>query len=56
MKKVKKKSIFGDKELTLIVSEDLNKLKGKNLAPKKLEEANKSLAKIKEWPPEFHKK
>jgi len=31
MKKVKKKSIFGDKELTLIVSEDLNKLKGKNL-------------------------
>jgi hypothetical protein len=37
-------------ELTLTVDEDLNKLKGKVLAPKKLEEANKRLRRIKNFP------
>jgi hypothetical protein len=37
-------------ELTLTVDEDLNKLKGKVLAPKKLEEANKRLRRMKGFP------
>ncbi len=38
--------LFGQ-EVTLIVDESLNKLKGKVLAPKKLEAANKALKKLK---------
>ncbi len=34
-------------EVTYIVDENLNRLKGKNLAPKKLEEANELLRKLK---------
>ena len=34
-------------EMTFTVSEKLNKLKGKVLAPKKLEEANKMLRELK---------
>jgi hypothetical protein len=37
-------------ELTLTVDENLNKLKGKVLAPKKLEEANKHLRRMKGFP------
>jgi hypothetical protein len=37
-------------EVTLTVDENLNKLKGRILAPKKLEEANKHLRKIKSLP------
>jgi len=39
-----------DREITLIVDEKLNRLKGKVLAPKKLAEANKLLSKIKSLP------
>jgi hypothetical protein len=56
MKKVQKITTILGRKITLIVSEDLNKLKGKNHAPEKLEEANRTLGKIKEWPPEFPKK
>jgi hypothetical protein len=42
----KVKSPWGH-ELTLTVDERLNKLKGKILAPKKLEEANKHLRRMK---------
>jgi hypothetical protein len=34
-------------EVTLTVDENLNKLKGKNLAPQKLEAANQALRKLK---------
>lgn len=37
-------------ELTLTVDEELNKLKGKVLAPKKLDEANKRLRRMKGFP------
>jgi hypothetical protein len=48
MKKViKVKSDLFQQETTYTVSKELNKLKGKNLAPKKLEEANKLLRKLK---------
>jgi len=48
MKKVVKvKSDLFHRETTYTVSKELNKLKGKNLAPKKLEEANKLLRKLK---------
>ncbi len=48
MKKVTKyKSELFEQEVTLTVSEKMNKLKGKNLAPKKLEEANAFLRKAK---------
>ena len=44
MKKViKHKGGLSKKEMTFTVDENLNKLKGKVLAPKKLEEANKLL-------------
>ena len=53
MKKKQKSEVFttswGSK-ITLTVDEKLNKLKGKNLAPQKLEEANKALSKIKNFP------
>ena len=38
------------KEMILIVDERLNKLKGKIQAPKKLEEANRELKKMKTLP------
>ncbi len=48
MKKlIKVKSDLFQQETTYTVSKELNKLKGKNLAPKKLEEANKLLRKLK---------
>ena len=48
MKKVyKRKSDLSNKEITYTIDENLNKLKGKILAPKKLAEANKLLKKLK---------
>ncbi|OQP56848.1 hypothetical protein A3860_09700 [Niastella vici] len=48
MKKVYKiKSELFNQVSTYTVDENLNKLKGKVLAPKKLEEANKLLRKLK---------
>jgi hypothetical protein len=48
MKKViKYKSDLFEQEVTLTVSERMNKLKGKVHAPKKLEEANEFLRKVK---------
>ncbi|MHA4812561.1 hypothetical protein ACX0G9_30995 [Flavitalea flava] len=47
MKKVEKNISFWDRKINLIVDEKLNKLKGKILAPKKLEEANNDLSKMK---------
>jgi len=44
---IKHKSEMTEKEITFTVSEKLNKLKGKVLAPKKLAEANKLLRKLK---------
>lgn len=38
---------FFEKKITYTVSEELNKLKGKNLAPKKLEAANEILRNLK---------
>lgn len=42
-------AVFGSK-VTIIVDEQLNKLKGKVLAPKKLAQANKSLRKVTKLP------
>jgi hypothetical protein len=48
MKKVfKYKSDLFKQEATFTLDENLNKLKGRVLAPKKLEEANKLLRKLK---------
>jgi hypothetical protein len=47
-KGVKYKSDLFQQEVTLTVDEDLNKLKGKVLAPQKLAAANKSLRKLKD--------
>lgn len=48
MKRVTKhKSELVGQEVTFTVSEKLNKLKGKVLAPRKLAEANKLLRKVK---------
>jgi hypothetical protein len=46
-KTFKKKSDLFNQVFTYTVSEELNKLKGKNLAPKKLAEANEFLRKVK---------
>ena len=46
-KSIKNKSDLIPQEITYTVSADLNKLKGKNLAPKKLKEANELLRKLK---------
>jgi hypothetical protein len=43
----KYKSDLFQQEATLTIDENLNKLKGKTLAPKKLAAANKSLRKLK---------
>lgn len=44
---IKYKSELTGQEMTFTVSEKLNKLKGKVLAPQKLSEANKLLRKMK---------
>jgi len=44
------KSDFFDQKVTYTHNKELDKLKGRILAPKKLEEANKMLRKIKNWP------
>jgi hypothetical protein len=44
---IKYKSDLFEQEATLTIDENLNKLKGKILAPKKLAAANKSLRKLK---------
>ena len=44
---IKHKSELTESEITFTVSEKLNKLKGKVLAPKKLADANKLLRKLK---------
>jgi hypothetical protein len=49
-KTIKKRQSLWDYKIDFIVSEDLNKLKGKNLAPAKLELANERLRKIKSLP------
>lgn len=46
-KSFKYKSDLFNKEITFTVDENLNKLKGKVLAPKKLAEANELLKKMK---------
>ena len=46
-KTFKYKSDLFEQEATLTIDENLNKLKGKILAPKKLAAANKSLRKLK---------
>jgi hypothetical protein len=46
-KTIKYKSGLFNREVTLTIDENLNKLKGKVLAPKKLAAANKSLRKLK---------
>lgn len=48
---IKYQSDLFKQEITLTVDENLNKLKGKVLAPKKLEAANKALRKQKELYP-----
>lgn len=44
---IKYKSELFDQEVTLIVDENLNKLKGKTFAPERLEAANQALRKLK---------
>jgi hypothetical protein len=46
-KSFKYKSELAGKEVTFTISEELNKLKGKVLAPRKLKEANKLLKELK---------
>lgn len=46
-KVIKYQSDLFKQEVTLTVDENLNKLKGKILAPKKLEAANRALRKLK---------
>ena len=51
MKKIEQKiTTSWGREITLTVDENLNRLKGRILAPKKLEEANKHLRKMKSLP------
>ena len=47
-KSTKYHSDLFQQEVTLTVDEDLNKLKGKVFAPKKLEAANKALHRLKD--------
>jgi hypothetical protein len=46
-KETKYKGGLFDQKITYTVDENLNKLKGKNLAPKKLAEVNELLRKLK---------
>ena len=51
MKKIEKKATTSwGHEITLTVDQNLNKLKGKILAPRKLEDAIKHLKKMKSLP------
>lgn len=51
MKKVTKSySGLFDKKITFTIDEKLTKLQGKIMAPKKLEEANKHLSRMKSLP------
>ncbi|HEX9513693.1 MAG TPA: hypothetical protein VF939_24545 [Puia sp.] len=50
-KTIKYKSDLFKQEATLTIDEDLNKLKGRVLAPKKLAAANKSLRRVKDLIP-----
>jgi hypothetical protein len=47
-KTLKYKSDLFKQEVTLTIDDNLSKLKGKVLAPKKLEAANKSLRRLKD--------
>lgn len=47
---IKSYSSLFNTEATITIDEKLNRLKGKNLAPKKLEQANKQLRKLKSLP------
>jgi hypothetical protein len=47
VKTIKYKSDLFQQEVTLIVDDNLNQLKGKVLAPKKLAAANRSLKRLK---------
>jgi hypothetical protein len=46
-KVIKFKSYLSKQDITLTISEELNKLKGKVLAPRKLEDANRILRELK---------
>jgi hypothetical protein len=46
-KVIKYKSSLSKEEITFTIDENLNKLKGRELAPKKLAEANRILGKLK---------
>ena len=46
-------SYLSKEKVTLTISEELNKLKGKVHAPRKLEDANKILSKLKTQLPEL---
>lgn len=50
-KTIKHKSDLFNQDATLTIDENLNKLKGKVLAPKKLAAANKSLRRLKDLIP-----
>jgi hypothetical protein len=47
---MERKMTYLGQEITLTVDENLNNLKGRILAPKKLDEANKHLRKMKSLP------
>ncbi len=49
-KAVKIENVVFGKKVTITVDEQLNKLKGKVLAPRKLAQANKSLRKVTSLP------
>jgi hypothetical protein len=44
------KGDFFDQKVNYTYNKELDKLKGRVLAPKKLEQANNDLRKIKNWP------
>ena len=46
-KVIKNNSSLFNQQVTLTIDENLNKLKGKVLAPKKLDAANKALGRLK---------
>ncbi len=54
-KVIKYQSDLFKQEVTLTVDENLNRLKGKVLAPRKLEAANKALGKLKNALPKLCK-
>ena len=46
-KVIKYNNTFSGQEITFTIDEKMNELKGKNLAPKKLDQANKMFRKLK---------